>query len=48
MKVKTIIAKNVKFPAHRTGFTGKGLCNYIELLDPACKAGFAGALSVNQ
>lgn len=36
----------VKLTVHRAGLPGKKLCNYIVPLDPAGKAGLAGALPV--
>jgi len=35
-----------KLPAHWAGLPGKELFSYIVPLDPACKAGLAGALPV--
>jgi len=37
----------VKLPVHRAGLPGKELFHYIVPLDPACRAGLAGALPVD-
>ena len=39
---------HVKLPAHRAGLPGKELFFYIVPLDPAYKAGLAGALPVEK